>query len=91
MSKKKDVRFCFGENWKDYSELISSRVIVTAKRSLLDWIPLKSFEGKKFLDIGSGSGLFSFAAYDLGADVFSFDYDENCILCTEKMLSLIHI
>lgn len=34
------------------------------------------------MDIGSGSGLFSLAARNLGAKVFSFDYDEDSVGCT---------
>ncbi len=38
-----------------------------------------------FLDIGSGSGLFSLAARNLGAKVFSFDYDRSSVWCTEEL------
>jgi 2-polyprenyl-3-methyl-5-hydroxy-6-metoxy-1,4-benzoquinol methylase len=41
--------------------------------------------GKSFLDIGSGSGLFSLAARQLGASVFSFDYDAQSVACTQEM------
>ena len=50
-----------------------------------DWLPDVELAGKKFLDIGSGSGLFSLAAKRLGADVFSFDYDMNSVECTRCM------
>ncbi len=42
-------------------------------------------DGIRFLDIGSGSGLFSLAARRLGADVLSFDYDPYSVACTREM------
>ncbi|MDI7261187.1 MAG: class I SAM-dependent methyltransferase, partial [Thermodesulfobacteriota bacterium] len=41
--------------------------------------------GKSFLDIGSGSGLFSLAARRLGARVHSFDYDSLSVVCTMEL------
>src|ERR1044072_5239228 len=41
--------------------------------------------GKKFLDVGSGSGLFSLAARRLGAQVHSFDYDPQSVACTGEL------
>jgi 2-polyprenyl-6-hydroxyphenyl methylase/3-demethylubiquinone-9 3-methyltransferase len=41
--------------------------------------------GKKFLDAGSGSGLFSLAARRLGAHVHSFDYDPQSVACTKEL------
>jgi 2-polyprenyl-6-hydroxyphenyl methylase/3-demethylubiquinone-9 3-methyltransferase len=41
--------------------------------------------GQYFLDIGSGSGLFSLAATRLGAHVTSFDYDPNAVACTRRV------
>ena len=41
--------------------------------------------GKYFLDIGSGSGLFSLAAKRLGAKVYSFDYDPKSVRCAEEL------
>jgi 2-polyprenyl-6-hydroxyphenyl methylase/3-demethylubiquinone-9 3-methyltransferase len=41
--------------------------------------------GKKFLDAGSGSGLFSLAARRLGAQVHSFDYDPQSVACTKEL------
>jgi O-antigen/teichoic acid export membrane protein len=38
-----------------------------------------------FLDIGSGSGLFSLAARRLGARVRSFDYDPQSVACTAEL------
>lgn len=41
--------------------------------------------GKTFLDIGSGSGLFSLAARRLGAKVHSLDYDAQSVACTVEL------
>ena len=43
--------------------------------------------GKSFLDIGSGSGLFSLAASRLGARVLSIDYDAQSVGCTQELKS----
>src|SRR5690606_25194953 len=42
-------------------------------------------DGKRFLDAGSGSGLFSLAAYRLGATVHSFDFDPQSVATTQEM------
>jgi 2-polyprenyl-6-hydroxyphenyl methylase/3-demethylubiquinone-9 3-methyltransferase len=42
-------------------------------------------EGKSFLDVGSGSGLFSLAARRLGATVLSFDYDPASVACARQL------
>ena len=49
---------------------------------------LNDFKGKTVLDIGSGSGLFSLAAYQLGAKkVVSFDIDIDSVKCTRDIKS----
>ena len=42
-------------------------------------------DGRTFLDIGSGSGLFSLAARRLGAHVHSFDVDPQSVACTREL------
>jgi 2-polyprenyl-6-hydroxyphenyl methylase/3-demethylubiquinone-9 3-methyltransferase len=44
-----------------------------------------SLQGRSFLDVGCGSGLFSLAARQLGARVLSFDYDLDSVRCTESL------
>jgi 2-polyprenyl-6-hydroxyphenyl methylase/3-demethylubiquinone-9 3-methyltransferase len=45
-----------------------------------------SLSGNSFLDIGSGSGLFSLAAARLGASrVHSFDFDPASVACTQEL------
>jgi 2-polyprenyl-6-hydroxyphenyl methylase/3-demethylubiquinone-9 3-methyltransferase len=83
----KEARFNFGENWKDYlSRSLDSERVKIARESLKRDFDVKDFSGKSFLDIGSGSGLFSLGAYQLDADhVFSFDYDPNSVEATRRL------
>lgn len=82
MSKE---RFEFGKNWSEFLENLTDERIREAEKSLQEWLKVESLQGKSFLDIGSGSGLFSLAARNLGAKVFSFDYDQNSVNCTKYL------
>lgn len=75
-------RFAFGRNWARYQSLLTEERILAAEESLRKLLLLRSLEGKSFLDIGSGSGLFSLAARRLGATVYSFDFDKDSVACT---------
>ncbi len=59
--------------------------IKEAERSLIEWLGTTDLRGKSFLDIGSGSGLFSLAARNMGARIFSFDYDQDSVNCTKYL------
>lgn len=78
-------RFKFGENWARFLSLLSEERIQTAERSLQDMLGVKQLGGKTFIDIGSGSGLFSLAARRLGANVVSFDFDPQSVACAEEL------
>ena len=85
-----ETRFEFGENWKSFLRHLDEDRIDHACRSLATLLGLgdsqeRPLEGKSFLDIGSGSGLFSLAAYRMGAHVVSIDYDPQCVACTEQL------
>jgi 2-polyprenyl-6-hydroxyphenyl methylase/3-demethylubiquinone-9 3-methyltransferase len=84
---KRDIknRFDFGKNWTNFLLRLDETRILEAERSLKQMLELKSLEGKTFLDIGSGSGLFSLAARRLGAKVYSFDYDSLAVECTAEL------
>ena len=51
---------------------------------------VETLEGLAFLDVGSGSGLFSLAARNLGARVHSFDYDPESVSCTLQLRKRFH-
>ena len=78
-------RFAFGENWLRFLTKLDDDRIRKAQQSLCDMLKVKHLRGKRFLDIGSGSGLFSLAARRLGATVHSFDYDPQSVACTNEL------
>ena len=78
--------FRFGENWADYSKLVDERRIADAMESVERLCG--DLAGKSFLDIGSGSGLFSVSALRLGASqVLATDIDKDSVATTRKLLS----
>jgi 2-polyprenyl-3-methyl-5-hydroxy-6-metoxy-1,4-benzoquinol methylase len=78
-------RFPFGKNWQRFSATLNEERLQAAERSLTEAFDLESFRNMTFLDMGSGSGLFSLAARRLGADVRSCDYDPECVACTGEL------
>ncbi len=78
-------RFEFGKNWQQFLNLLDEERIQEAVKSLQSLFDTKDLNGQKFLDIGSGSGLFSLAARKLGAEVHSFDYDNQSVECTQEL------
>jgi 2-polyprenyl-3-methyl-5-hydroxy-6-metoxy-1,4-benzoquinol methylase len=78
-------RFGFGENWSRFLRHLDEERIAQAERSLQQMLGLPSLQGLRFLDAGSGSGLFSLAARRLGASVHSFDYDPQSVACTKAL------
>src|SRR5215471_18127766 len=78
-------RFEFGKNWSRFLSLLNERHIEEAERSLREMLELEDLAGKSFLDIGSGSGLFSLAAHRLGASVHSFDFDPQSVACAREL------
>ncbi|GIK63441.1 MAG: SAM-dependent methyltransferase [Chloroflexota bacterium] len=78
-------RFEFGKNWQQFLTTLNDDRIAEAEKSLCQMLGVTSLMGKRFLDIGSGSGLFSLAARRLGAQVVSFDYDPQSVACTNEL------
>jgi 2-polyprenyl-3-methyl-5-hydroxy-6-metoxy-1,4-benzoquinol methylase len=78
-------RFAFGANWTEFLKHLSEERITIAEQSLRDMLGVADLKGRTFLDIGSGSGLFSLAARRLGAQVTSFDYDPKSVACTGEL------
>ncbi len=78
-------RFEFGANWSRFLQLLDERRIWAAQKSLQEMLRVDDLTGQRFLDAGSGSGLFSLAARRLGASVYSFDYDPRSVACTTEL------
>src|SRR5690349_14790038 len=78
-------RFEFGKNWSRFLAVLDEERIAEAQRSLAQMLEVTNLEGKSFLDVGSGSGLFSLAARRLGARVHSFDYDPQSVACGQEL------
>jgi len=78
-------RFGFGANWSRFLQSLNEDRIVRAEISLREMLEVDSLEGRRFLDVGSGSGLSSLAARRLGAVVHSFDYDPQSVACTAEL------
>jgi len=85
MIQSESLRFAFGDNWANFLTVLDDNRIQEAERSLCEMLESDRLDGKRFLDIGSGSGLFSLAARRLGATVHSFDYDPQSVACTEEL------
>jgi 2-polyprenyl-3-methyl-5-hydroxy-6-metoxy-1,4-benzoquinol methylase len=78
-------RFAFGSNWGKFLASLDDSRIALAEESLRKMLQVTTLEGKSFLDIGSGSGLFSLVARRLGARVTSFDFDRDSVACTAEL------
>jgi 2-polyprenyl-3-methyl-5-hydroxy-6-metoxy-1,4-benzoquinol methylase len=78
-------RFEFGENWTRFLGVLDDERIAEARKSLVAMLGTESLDGISFLDIGSGSGLFSLAALSLGAKVTSFDFDPKSVACAREL------
>lgn len=82
-----ESHFAFGENWASYAKRIGPEQIAEAERGLRRLLANEPLTGKRFLDIGCGSGLHSLAALLLGArEVLAVDLDEKSVTTTREVL-----
>ncbi len=80
------MKFNFGNNWQNFidNKLDDERINI-AEKSLKEFSIKRNKKAKTFLDIGSGSGLFSLAAKRLGYNVISMDVDIESVNCTKLL------
>jgi 2-polyprenyl-6-hydroxyphenyl methylase/3-demethylubiquinone-9 3-methyltransferase len=85
---RQETHFAFGKNWASYANQISDDEINEAVRGLSRLLGYESLEGKRFLDIGCGSGLHSLAAIRLGArEVMALDIDPDSVDTARAVLA----
>jgi predicted RNA methylase len=81
--------FGFGDNWSQYAEKIDQARIQQAEDSLLRLVGREAIQGRTFMDIGCGSGLFSLAAVRLGCkQLLAVDLDPKSVETTRRTLSI---
>lgn len=81
-------RFAFGKNWQSFVEnYLNDELIDEASRSVMEFCDAERLiKGKRFIDVGCGSGLFSLVAHRIGASmVVGFDLDPYSTACAEYL------
>jgi len=89
-SEEVKISFSFGENWKEFVEKrFTAERVEISKQHILRFLELPDLRGKYFIDVGSGSGLSSLAAFDAGASrLVSFDIDPASVEATRSLRAL---
>lgn len=83
-----ESHFAFGENWASYARGIGSEQIADAEGGLRRLLGDEPLTGKRFLDIGCGSGLHALAALRLGAsEVLAVDIDPASVATSRAVLA----
>ena len=78
--------FSFGRNWQTFLRNFDEERVKVAELSLVDFLNMPDLRGQSFLDVGCGSGLFSYAAFKLGAkSIVSFDLDPYSVECCKYL------
>jgi SAM-dependent methyltransferase len=85
MTAESSQRFAFGRNWQAFLSVLDEERIHAAQASLQALLGVTRLDGRRFLDIGCGSGLSSLVARQMGARVHSFDYDPQSVACTKTL------
>jgi 2-polyprenyl-6-hydroxyphenyl methylase/3-demethylubiquinone-9 3-methyltransferase len=81
-----DAVFGFGKNWQSFvRHACDEHSVERAVDSLRRLLRVDSLQGRTFLDVGCGSGLFSLAAVRLGARVVAFDADPDAVAASSEL------
>lgn len=82
-----ESHFAFGQNWASYAKRVDTRQIDEAVAGLRRLLGDYDLAGKRFLDIGCGSGIHSVAAARLGAsEIMALDLDPDSVGTTRALL-----
>ena len=79
-------RFDFGRNWEDFSlQVLDEDRLAEAQRSLEALLGADALRGRRFLDVGCGTGMFTIAAARLGAsEAVGLDVDARCVAVARR-------
>lgn len=81
------THFGFGENWATYSRTVTEADIELAMKEMRRMLGRNDLAGKRFLDVGCGSGIHALAALRLGAaTVTAVDFDENSVATARALV-----
>jgi len=81
-----NLRFGFGDNWRDFSTLVDQKRLDSATERLVNFLGNRDLSGLSFADIGCGSGLHSVAAEKLGAkSIWAIDLDIESVETTRDV------
>lgn len=80
------ITFSFGKNWQDFLKGLTKEKTENAELSIKDFMGMNSLFGKTVIDIGCGSGIFSYAMFNMKAEkIVSLDVDPFSVKCCEFM------
>ena len=84
------ITFSFGKNWENYvTNSLNKERLNLAQKSIQELFKLRDLNGRIFLDIGCGSGIFSLSAFRLGAKkIISFDRDAYSVKCCNYLKNI---
>lgn len=84
---REDSHFAFGRNWAAYATAITDAAIAEAEAGLRKLLGEERLDGRRFLDVGCGSGLHALAALRLGAaEVIAVDIDADSVATSRAVL-----
>jgi 2-polyprenyl-6-hydroxyphenyl methylase/3-demethylubiquinone-9 3-methyltransferase len=87
--EKTDVstHYRFGDNWSRFARGLTEEQRASARSELARFVGVERLSGATFLDLGSGSGVHSLAALELGVSSLSaVDFDPESVRTTEEVL-----
>jgi len=79
-----EVRFSFGDNWQRFLDELHPAAVERMASYVADWLG-EDLAGRRLIDVGSGQGLTSLVAHQLGADVTSIDIDPMSVAATSRL------
>jgi 2-polyprenyl-3-methyl-5-hydroxy-6-metoxy-1,4-benzoquinol methylase len=81
------THFAIGENWAAYSRTVTHNDVANAVREMQRLLGRRDLAGRRFLDIGCGSGIHALAALKLGAaSVTAVDIDSTSVATASALI-----